>query len=65
MSQYGNDTYIEVQIGSTTDNPERYGEKLISLALEILRGEPVPPRVHLEPTFIAAEAAIAMAQQLG
>jgi len=65
VSQYGNDTYIEVQIGSTTYNPERYAEKLMPLALKILRGEPVLPAVHLEHTFIAAEAAIAMAQQLG
>jgi hypothetical protein len=64
VSQYGNDTYIEVQIGSTTDKPEWYGEKN-PLALKIVRGEPVPPAMHLEHTFIAAEAAIAMAQQLG
>jgi len=42
-------------IGSTTYNPERYGEKLIPLALRILRGEPVPPAVYLEHTFVRAE----------
>lgn len=41
-------------IGSTTFSPELYGEKLIPLALKILRGEPVPPAVYMEHTFIQA-----------
>jgi ribose transport system substrate-binding protein len=38
-------------IGSTVIYPELYGEKLIPLALEILRGEPVPPAVYMKQTF--------------
>ena len=41
-------------IGSTTFSPELYGEKLIPLALKILRGESVPPAVYMEHTFIQA-----------
>ncbi len=41
-------------IGSTSFSPELYGEKLIPLALKILRGEPVPPAVYMEHTFIQA-----------
>lgn len=41
-------------IGSTTYNPERYGEKLIPLALKILRGESVPPAVYMEHAFVTA-----------
>jgi ribose transport system substrate-binding protein len=41
-------------IGSTSYEPERYGEKLIPLALKILHGEPVPPAVYIEHTFISA-----------
>jgi len=40
--------------GSTAYEPERYGEKLIPLALKILRGEPVPPAVYIEHTFVSA-----------
>ncbi len=40
-------------IGSTAYAPERYGEKLILLALKILRGEPVPPAVYMEHTFVS------------
>ncbi|MBZ5529671.1 MAG: LacI family transcriptional regulator, partial [Acidobacteriia bacterium] len=39
-------------IGSTAYEPERYGEKLIPLALKILHGEPVPPAVYVEHTFV-------------
>lgn len=42
-------------IGSTAYMPERYGERLIPLALKILRGEPVPPAVYIEHTFISNE----------
>jgi ribose transport system substrate-binding protein len=42
-------------IGATAYFPEQYGEKLIPLALRILRGEPVPPAVYLEHTFVRAE----------
>lgn len=41
-------------IGSTAYMPERYGERLIPLALRILRGEPVPPAVYIEHTFVSA-----------
>ncbi len=42
-------------IGSTTFMPERYGEKLIDLALKILQGKPVPPAVYTDHTFINAK----------
>lgn len=41
-------------IGSTAYSPEAYGEKLIDLALRILRGEQVPPAVYMEHTFVHA-----------
>ncbi|GIK72358.1 MAG: hypothetical protein BroJett021_13460 [Chloroflexota bacterium] len=39
-------------VGSTAFMPERYGEKLIDLALRILRGEPAPPAVYIDHVFI-------------
>jgi ribose transport system substrate-binding protein len=42
-------------IGSTAYMPEKYGDRLIELALKILRGEPVPPAVYTDHTFITAE----------
>jgi ribose transport system substrate-binding protein len=42
-------------IGSTAYWPEQYGEQIIPLALKILRGEPVPPAVYMEHTFIYAD----------
>jgi ribose transport system substrate-binding protein len=42
-------------IGSTAFAPEKYGEKLIDLAIRILRGERVPPAVYMEHTFLDAE----------
>ncbi len=39
-------------IGSTAFMPEKYGEKLIDMALRILRGEPVPPATYIDHTFI-------------
>ena len=41
-------------IGSTAYWPEQYGERIIPLALRILRGEPVPPAVYMEHTFVSA-----------
>ncbi len=41
-------------VGSTSYAPEGYGSRLIDLALKILRGEPVPPALYLEHTFISA-----------
>jgi ribose transport system substrate-binding protein len=41
-------------IGSTAYMPERYGDQVIPLALKILRGEPVPPAVYVEHTFVPA-----------
>ncbi|MCB8983507.1 MAG: substrate-binding domain-containing protein [Ardenticatenaceae bacterium] len=42
-------------IGSTAYMPERYGEKLMELALKILRGESVPPAVYINHVFINAD----------
>lgn len=42
-------------IGSTAFTPEKYGEKLIEMALKILRGESVPPATYIDHTFINAE----------
>jgi ribose transport system substrate-binding protein len=39
-------------IGSTAYGPECYGEKLIALAQRMLRGDPVPPAVYVEHTFV-------------
>ncbi|MEM8532189.1 MAG: substrate-binding domain-containing protein [Chloroflexota bacterium] len=39
-------------IGSTAFFPEAYGEKLMSLAIEILEGRAVPPAVYMEHVFI-------------
>jgi ribose transport system substrate-binding protein len=39
-------------IGSTSYLPENYGESLINLALRISRGEPVPPAVYVNHTFV-------------
>jgi ribose transport system substrate-binding protein len=48
-------------IGSTTYSPEKYGEKLIPLALRILRRESVPPAVYVDHTFIKAASAAVLA----
>ncbi len=40
-------------VGSTAFHPERYGERLIDIALKILSGEPVPPAAYVEHTFIS------------
>ena len=42
-------------IGSTTFMPEKYGEKLIEIALKILRGKAVPPATYIEHFFVNAE----------
>ncbi len=42
-------------IGSTALMPEKYGEKLIDLALKILQGKPVPPAIYTDHIFINAE----------
>jgi ribose transport system substrate-binding protein len=42
-------------VGSTLYAPERYGERLIPLALSILRREPVPPAVYVEHHFITGQ----------
>lgn len=41
-------------IGSTAYMPERYGEKLLELALKILNGESVPPAVYMNHVFVDA-----------
>ncbi|MDX2138212.1 MAG: substrate-binding domain-containing protein [Chloroflexota bacterium] len=40
-------------VGSTAFHPERYGAALIDIALKIMSGEPVPPAVFVEHTFIS------------
>jgi ribose transport system substrate-binding protein len=42
-------------IGSTAYWPEKYGAKLIDVALKILGGVPVPPAVYNEHIFIAQD----------
>lgn len=42
-------------IGSTAFMPEKYGEKLIDIALKILRGESMPPAVYIDHTFVTPE----------
>jgi ribose transport system substrate-binding protein len=39
-------------VGSTAFRPEAYGEMLLNLALQVLKGEPVPPAVYSHHTFI-------------
>jgi ribose transport system substrate-binding protein len=39
-------------IGSTAFMPEQYGDRLIEIALKILRGDVVPPAVYMEHRFI-------------
>jgi ribose transport system substrate-binding protein len=41
-------------IGSTAYMPERYGEKLMDLALKILHGESTPPAVYMDHEFLDA-----------
>jgi ribose transport system substrate-binding protein len=41
-------------IGATAFWPERYGQKLIDLALKIIKGEPVPPAVYVDHVFLDA-----------
>jgi ribose transport system substrate-binding protein len=42
-------------IGSTAYMPERYGENLIELALNIVHGESVPPAVYMSHVFITKD----------
>lgn len=42
-------------IGSTAFAPEQYGEKIVELALKILRKESVPPAVYIAHEFITSE----------
>lgn len=42
-------------IGSTAFWPEKYGQKLIEVALKILKGDQVPPAVYMDHVFINAE----------
>lgn len=39
-------------VGSTSYGPENYGERLLDLAQRLLRGEPVPPAVYVQHTFV-------------
>jgi ribose transport system substrate-binding protein len=40
-------------VGSTAFHPERYGERIIDIALRILNSEPVPPAAYIDHTFIS------------
>lgn len=42
-------------IGSTAYRPEKYGEKLLELALKILNGDSVPPAVYIDHVFITPQ----------
>jgi len=42
-------------IGSTSYRPEEYGERLLDLALRLLRGEAVSPAVYVGHTFVTWE----------
>jgi ribose transport system substrate-binding protein len=42
-------------IGSTAFWPERYGERILSVAFQVLKGEPVPPAVYIDHVFITPE----------
>ena len=39
-------------IGSTAFMPEKYGERLVEIAFNILNDVPVPPAVYIDHTFI-------------
>jgi len=42
-------------VGSTSYNPETYGERLLDLAQRLLRGEPVPPAVYVRHTVVTKQ----------
>ncbi len=42
-------------VGSTSYAPEAYGGRLIDLSLKILRGDPVPPAIYIDHTFVSAQ----------
>ncbi|MBZ0287858.1 MAG: substrate-binding domain-containing protein [Anaerolineae bacterium] len=42
-------------IGSAGFMPEKYGETLLDVALKLLRGEPTPPAIYIQPDFINAD----------
>jgi ribose transport system substrate-binding protein len=42
-------------IGSTAFWPEKYGPKLIEVAVKIIRGEQLPPAIYMDHTFIESE----------
>lgn len=42
-------------VGSTAYWPEKYGERLVDVALKILQGQQVPPAVYMDHVFINAE----------
>lgn len=39
-------------VGATAFWPERYGERLMEIALKVLRGEQVPPAVYIDHVFL-------------
>jgi ribose transport system substrate-binding protein len=42
-------------IGATAYWPEKYGPKLLEVAVKLLKGEPVPPAIYNQPVFISKE----------
>ncbi len=42
-------------IGATAYWPEKYGVKLVEVAVKLLKGEPVPPAIYNQPIFISQD----------
>ena len=42
-------------IGATAYWPEKYGVKLLEVAVKLLKGEPVPPAIYNQPVFISKD----------
>lgn len=47
-------------IGAVASFPERYGETVITMALQMLRGQPVPPAVYTNHIYVLPDATIAV-----
>lgn len=42
-------------VGTTAYMPEKYGERLIEIALNVLQGQSVPPAIYMEHVFLTRE----------
>jgi ribose transport system substrate-binding protein len=42
-------------IGATAYWPEKYGPKLLAVAVKLLKGDPVPPAIYNQPVFISRD----------